>query len=79
MSFSRSARRYDSTARFGFVELVIKQIRDAVPSPDGRKLAFVSLDRLYVMDPNGTPRRLTSANAGEFEPSWSPGGQWIMY
>ena len=29
---------------------VIKQIRDATPSPDGRKLAFVALDRLYVMD-----------------------------
>ena len=36
---------------------VIKQIRDATPSPDGRKLAFVALDRLYMMDyPNGTPR-----------------------
>jgi imidazolonepropionase-like amidohydrolase/Tol biopolymer transport system component len=59
---------------------VIKQIRDAVPSPDGRKLAFVALDRLYVMDyPSGTPKRLTSSNAGEFEPSWSPDGQWIVY
>ena len=39
----------------------VKQIRDAVPSPDGRKLAFVSLDRLYVMDyPNGTPRRVSN-------------------
>jgi Tol biopolymer transport system component len=59
---------------------VVKQIRDATPSPDGRKLAFVALDRLYVMDyPNGTPRRLTSMNAGEFEPAWSPDGQWIVY
>jgi Tol biopolymer transport system component len=39
---------------------VIKQIRDAVPSPDGRRLAFVAMDQLYVMDyPSGTPRRLT--------------------
>ena len=59
---------------------VIKQIRDAAPSPDGHKLAFVALDRLYVMDyPNGTPRRLTTMNAGEFEPSWSRDGQWIVY
>jgi imidazolonepropionase-like amidohydrolase/Tol biopolymer transport system component len=59
---------------------VVKQIRDAAPSPDGRKLAFVSMDRLYVMDyPNGTPRRVTNSGAGEFEPSWSADGQWITY
>jgi len=53
----------------------IKQIRDATPSPDGRRLAFVALDRLYVMDyPNGTPKRLTNSTLGEFEPSWSPMG-----
>jgi hypothetical protein len=59
---------------------VIKQIRDAAPSPDGKKLAFVALDRLYVMDyPNGTPKRLTNVDRGEFEPTWSPDGQWIAY
>ncbi len=58
----------------------IKQIRDAVPSPDGKRLTFVALDRLYVMDyPNGTPKRLTSSNFGEFEPTWSPDGQYIAY
>ena len=36
------------------------QIRDAVPSPDGKKLAFTVLNRLYVMDyPNGAPKRVT--------------------
>ncbi len=59
---------------------VAKQIRDAAPSPDGRKLAFVAMDRLYVMDyPNGTPKRITTGNRGEFEPTWSPDGQWIAY
>ncbi|MDF2775593.1 MAG: hypothetical protein K0S86_5094, partial [Geminicoccaceae bacterium] len=94
---------------------VAKQIRDAVPSPDGRRLAFVALDRLYVMDlpaptsaaattsdSNGsaqsrgpaasreseadshqsasaTPRRVTDSELGEFEPTWSPDGQWIAY
>ena len=57
-----------------------KQIRDATPSPDGKRLAFVALDRLYVMEyPNGTPKRLTSGERGEFSPAWSPDGQWIAY
>lgn len=30
--------------------LVVSQIRGARPSPDGRKLAFTALDRLYVVD-----------------------------
>jgi len=93
---------------------VVKQIRDAVPSPDGKRLAFVALDRLYVMDipaPNtspaattngngampargpsasaqsvataqataAVPRRITDMDVGEFEPTWSPDGQWLAY
>jgi Tol biopolymer transport system component/imidazolonepropionase-like amidohydrolase len=58
----------------------VRQIRDAVPSPDGRRLAFVALDRLYLMDyPGGTPRRVTDENVVEFAPSWSPDGQWLAY
>jgi imidazolonepropionase-like amidohydrolase/Tol biopolymer transport system component len=59
---------------------VIKQIRDAVPSPDGKRIAFVALDRLYTVDwPSGTPRRVTTANIGEYQPAWSPDGQWLVY
>ncbi len=56
------------------------QIRDAVPSPDGKKLAFTVLNRLYVMDyPNGTPKRLTTHEFTEAEPSWSPDGNNIVF
>ncbi len=58
----------------------VKQIRDAVPSPDGRRIAFTALDRLYVMDqPEGAPRRLTDQNTGEYHPAWSADGNAIAY
>jgi Tol biopolymer transport system component/imidazolonepropionase-like amidohydrolase len=56
-------------------------------SPDGKRLVFSAMNRLWITDlPNGTPRRLTaSAPAtsgsldGEFMPTWSPDGQSIVY
>ncbi len=58
----------------------VKQIRNARPSPDGSRIAFVALDRLYAATlPDGTPERLTSDETGEFEPAWSPDGRWVAY
>ena len=57
-----------------------REIRGAVPSPDGRRLAFTALGRLYVMDwPDGAPRRLTDASHNEAQPVWSPDGRSIAY
>ena len=58
----------------------VKQIRNAVPSPDGSRLAFSALDRLYIVDlPDGEPRRLTNEETGEYYPTWSPDGRSIAY
>lgn len=56
------------------------QIRDAIPSPDGKKLAFTVLNRLYTMDyPNGTPKRVTNNDFTEAQPAWSPDGTAIVF
>ncbi len=59
---------------------IARQIRNAVPSPDGSRVAFTVLDRLYVMDfPDGTPRRVTNGDRPEHQPTWSPDGRWVAY
>lgn len=71
--------------------LVVTQIRGGRPSPDGRALAFIALDRLYVgeLGPAAgsdtaaravrNPRRLTSGAMVEHAPAWSPDGRYIAY
>lgn len=55
-------------------------IQGPVQSPDGRRLAFSALTHLYLMDlPGGKATRATTAEAREFQPAWSPDGQWLAY
>jgi Tol biopolymer transport system component len=60
--------------------LTAKQVRDLQPSPDGKRVAFSALDRVYVMDwPGGTPQRVSTARTGEFGPVWSPDGKSLAW
>ncbi|MDG1039754.1 MAG: amidohydrolase family protein [Polaribacter sp.] len=58
----------------------VTQIRDAIPSPDGKMLAFTALNRLYVMNfPNGKPKRLTKNDFTEAQPAWSPDSKNLVF
>ena len=73
-------------------ELTVSQIRGARPSPDGGRVVFSALDRLWVADlpdaagtqDEGFPvitnaERLTEATDVEHAPVWSPDGEYIAY
>jgi Tol biopolymer transport system component len=58
----------------------VRLIMDPIESPDGKKLAFSAMTHLYTLDlPGGKPQRLTSGNAREFQPAWSPDGKFLAY
>lgn len=56
-------------------------IQNPEPSPDGKSLAFSALGHVYVMPLHGNtaPHRLTTSEAPEFHPSWSPDGRSLTY
>ncbi len=87
VEFSAPVRRTiseqaNTQTRIGDGPVEIKFARWQTASPDGRRLAFQAVGRIWVMDlPNGQPRRLTDGNflPFEFSPAWSPDGQWIAF
>lgn len=58
----------------------ITQIRDAVPSPDGKTLVFTALNEIYTISlPDGEPKKLTKLEETQAQPVWSPDGKWIAF
>lgn len=56
----------------------------STPSPDGRRIAFVSRrdgnDEIYVMNADGSAQsRLTFTPAADYAPAWSPDGSRISF
>ncbi|MBL7858874.1 MAG: PD40 domain-containing protein [Cyclobacteriaceae bacterium] len=57
-----------------------KVIRHAVTSPDGKMIVFNAMGYLWKKSiPNGTPVRVTNSSDFEFEPSFSPDGNEIVF
>jgi len=59
----------------------VRMVRWAQVSPDGNRLVFQALGRIWVKDlPEGEPRRLTGQEDHfEYYPSWSRDGRQIVY
>lgn len=57
-----------------------RMLRDVRTSPDGRRVAYGALGKVWVKQlPDGEPRRLTSDERMEFDPAFSPDGRRIVY
>ena len=72
--------------------LTVSQIRGARPSPDGSRIVFAALDRLWMAElppasgteTEGFPvisgaERLTEGTDVEHAPAWSPDGRFVAY
>lgn len=58
----------------------VRIVRHLAPKQDGSGLVFTALGHLWQKTlPAGTPTRLTSAAAFEFEPAFSPDGKRLAY
>lgn len=56
-------------------------IQAPVQSPDGKRIAFSALGRVYTMalSSGARPQALSPPGVSAFEPSWSPDGQSLAY
>ena len=58
----------------------VKMIRFAKASPDGRRVVYEALGRLWIKDAaGGAPRRLTGGSDFESYPTWSRDGRQIAF
>ncbi|SMO78337.1 Imidazolonepropionase [Gracilimonas mengyeensis] len=61
-------------------EFRVKAVRQLRTSPDGRILVWSAAGKLWSkMLPDGTPKRVTNSDHFEFEPSFAPDGESIVY
>jgi Tol biopolymer transport system component len=61
-------------------QMTVTQIRDVVTSPDGSRIAFTALNRLYLMNlTDSTPVRVTNMEQTEAQPCWSPDGESLVF
>lgn len=65
---------FDSSA-----QRAVKGIYAPALSPDGKQVAFVALNQLYVMSIGGKPVALTHDSFYKQGPAWSPDGKTLAY
>jgi len=66
--------------RFDFRgERPVRGIYSPALSPDGKRIAFIALNDLWVMEIGRKPQRLTNDKFIDWDPSWSPDGKRVYF
>jgi Tol biopolymer transport system component len=72
---------YLMRANGGGARRIIPDASDPAWAPDGKRLAYVANDKLYIA-PLAAPRRAVWLRTGRYlvgHPAWSPDGKWIAF
>jgi Tol biopolymer transport system component len=72
--FTRKVYHFDSTSA-----LPVKGIWAPALSPDGKQVAFIALNELYLMKIGSAPVALTHDTYFKQGPAWSPDGKTLAY
>lgn len=61
-------------------EFTPRMVRDVATSPDGRRVLFHAVGRLWLKEDEGRPRALTAAeDRFEYQPAFSPDGRRVLF
>lgn len=62
------------------VRLLAEEGRSPAWSPDGKEIAYIYEESLYLMNPDGSNKRVLAPTPDLMEPPiWSPSGDYILY
>jgi Tol biopolymer transport system component/imidazolonepropionase-like amidohydrolase len=79
----QSIRPVYPTKNFGFDATAARQVKGVFApalSPDGRWIAFVALNQLYLLEVGkSVPKALTHDSFYKQGTAWSPDGKWLAY
>lgn len=57
----------------------VRQLRSVNVSPDGKRVVFSAVGKVWLMELGKTPTRLTRSTLREYSPVFSPDGRWIAF